>query len=117
MFAPGQSGNPAGRPKGSRNKLGEQFVEALQADFEEHGKAAIETVRKGKPDAYLKVIASLLPKEIKIEAVNDLSDDELDRRIKQLAAALSLEIGTGVPSSGTEAPEGSQPASGVPTIQ
>ena len=27
----------SGRPKGSRNKLGSQFVENLSADFEEHG--------------------------------------------------------------------------------
>ena len=25
-WKPGESGNPAGRPKGSRNKLGEEFI-------------------------------------------------------------------------------------------
>lgn len=102
-WKPGQSGNPLGRPKGSRNKLGEAFIEALHNDFQEHGVAAIQKVRDKKPDAYLKVIASLLPKEIKIEATNDLSDAELDKRIRQLAAILGAEVRTPEPSSGEEA--------------
>lgn len=65
-FKPGQSGNPAGRPKGSRHKLGEDFLKALQADFAEHGTDAIAKVREQKPDQYLKVIASILPKEIEV---------------------------------------------------
>ena len=30
MFVPGQSGNPAGRPKGSKNKVTEEIREAYQ---------------------------------------------------------------------------------------
>lgn len=65
-----KAGNP-GRPKGSRNKLGEDFLKALQEDFAKHGVEAIATVRENKPDAYLKVVASILPKEI------DLGDNAM----------------------------------------
>jgi hypothetical protein len=64
LFKPGQSGNPAGRPKGARSKLGEDFLKALHEDFAENGKQVIEKVRAEKPDVYLKVVASILPKEI-----------------------------------------------------
>ena len=91
-FQPGQSGNPKGRAKGSRNKLGEAFIEALHDDFLENGVAAIQTVRAEKPDQYLKVIASLLPKDVNL-TINDqygeMSDDELIDRIRQLDATIA----------------------------
>jgi len=62
-FKPGQSGNPKGRPKGARNRLGTQFLEALEADFNKFGPQAIALVREKKPEVYIKVVADLLPKE------------------------------------------------------
>jgi hypothetical protein len=65
-FKPGQSGNPKGRPKGVRNRLGTQFLEALEADFNQFGPQAIALVRERKPEAYMRVVADLLPKEANI---------------------------------------------------
>jgi hypothetical protein len=47
--------------------------------FEKHGAAAIEKVRTDKPDAYLKVIAGLLPKDLNLHVrqLDDLSDEQL----------------------------------------
>ncbi len=64
LFRPGQSGNPAGRPRGSRNKLGEAFILALADDFEAHGPEVIAACREKFPGKYLSVVASILPKEI-----------------------------------------------------
>jgi hypothetical protein len=82
-------GNP-GRPKGARNKLGEAFLEAMHADFEEHGANVIETVRKEKPDQYLKVVASILPKDlnVNINSMDDLTDEQLIQRIRSLDSAI-----------------------------
>jgi len=94
-FKKGEVANPAGRPKGSRNKLGEVFVKALAEDFESHGVEVIATVRAEKPDQYLKVIASLLPKEVEIKrtSLDGLTDDELAAGLEAVRAL----IGAGIP--------------------
>lgn len=106
-FKPGQSGNPRGRPKGARNKLGEAFLNDFLEDWEENGAAAIQTMRAERPHEYVKVAASILPKElnVKVSEFDELTDDQLDRRINALADALRLEVGVGQADGGeTEAP-------------
>lgn len=116
-FQPGQSGNPAGRGKGSRNKLGEAFLEALHDDFIEHGKKAIMDMRQEKPGDYVRVVASTLPKElnVKVSELDELTDDQIARQLafvaSQLAAA-GFDLGAG---AGQEAE--AQSAPGVRTVQ
>ena len=74
-WQPGVSGNPAGRLRGSRNKLSEEVICALLRDFREHGQKAIAKVRRTQPAAYLKVLALLVPREHKVEYSNS---EELD---------------------------------------
>jgi hypothetical protein len=65
-FKPGQSGNPAGRVPGSRTKLAESFIAALGADFHKNGVEAIEKLRVTDVAAYIKAVASLIPKEFSL---------------------------------------------------
>ncbi len=67
-FKPGQSGNPAGRPKGSRVKFGEDFVEYLAAHWKEHRKETLDWLFARKKEAYAKVVVAVLPKVIDISA-------------------------------------------------
>lgn len=91
-WQPGQSANPNGRPKGSRNKLGEDFISAVAADFEKHGAATIKLVREERPHEYLKVVAGILPKELNVRtnALEELSEDDLAVAIDALRSALAL---------------------------
>lgn len=116
LFQPGQSGNPKGRPPGSKNKLQEDFLKALVEDFGVGGKEAIVQCRLEKPDAYLKVIASLMPKELEISHPADgLSDDELAAVLAHIDERLAGRTGEAASDSG-EAP-GGQPAQGLQTLQ
>lgn len=97
-FKKGQSGNPAGRPKGARSKLSEVFLTTLAEDFETHGKEAIEALRLSDPKAYLQIIAVATAKvplaEVKVNnntlvdqskvmvVVNHGTDEEWEAKLK-----------------------------------
>lgn len=63
QFQPGQSGNPKGRPPGSRNKLCGDLLAALQKDFDVNGEKAVIAMRKASPARYIEALVSLVPKE------------------------------------------------------
>jgi hypothetical protein len=79
-FPQGNRANPAGRSKGSRNRLSGAFLTALADDFEQHGIEAIRITRIESPDIYCRLVASLMPREFTLEdnRLGELSDDELD---------------------------------------
>ena len=90
-FSPGNNANPAGRPKGSRNKITEAFVSEMCAHFQQHGLDAIERVFRDKPDQYLNAIVRLVPQQVEVGeagAFDGMSDDELDTLLAQRMASL-----------------------------
>lgn len=86
-FKPGKSGNPNGRPQGSRHRLSEDFIKALADDFADHGVETIRAVREADPAVYVRVIASVLPKESTLTIDN--KRDATDWTRAELVAFLS----------------------------
>ena len=84
LWQRGQSGNAAGRPRGSRNALSEEVVCALLRDFRKHGEKAIAKVRRDQPGVYLRVLGLLISRQDKLEHTNTIktmTDEELARII------------------------------------
>ena len=83
LWEPGQSGNPMGRPKGAKNKVSEKFLENLQDNWEKHGVNALEKAAENDPMQYVKMVASLVPRELKQETSINISFIEALKQINQ----------------------------------
>ena len=96
LWRSGQSGNPLGRLRGSRNKLSEAVICGLLRDFSRHGEKAIAKVRREQPGVYLRVLALLCPREHKVEhnnAIKELTDEQLEDMIEYIKASLAAQAG------------------------
>jgi hypothetical protein len=94
-----------GRPKGSKHKLSEEFVAGLCEGFKQHGSAVIEKVRKEQPADYLRVIASVIPKELTVNSnpYEDMSDEALLESLERVGSRAAALIARGVaPGAGDE---------------
>ena len=68
VWAKGQSGNPAGKPKGTRDKINARTLKLLAALTE--GKKGMESLEKLRDDdstAFWRIVAGLLPKQVQAE--------------------------------------------------
>ncbi len=63
-FLQGNSGNPAGRPRGSRNRLAQQFIDDLELEWKRSGSSALSKVAATNPEAFCKLVSITLPAKI-----------------------------------------------------
>ena len=86
----GQSGNPAGRPKGSKHKLAEGFLRDLLTVWSETGIDCIRQMAKKRPGDFVRVCASLIPKEfhVKEKSLREMTNQEIDEFIMLLRSQL-----------------------------
>lgn len=108
QFKPGKSGNPAGRPKGAKSKLTENWWADLHSAWEAHGQAALDAVATTDPGKFISVVASVMPKDVNVNTtITDMTDEQLESRIASLARqfgnALGIAAGDGIAPDREEA--------------
>jgi hypothetical protein len=86
----GVSGNPLGRPKSSKHRLEERLLTAFADDFDKHGAGVIAQVREEDPSTYLKVAASLMPKDHHVTVGTDIDSVAI---VAELRALVERESG------------------------
>jgi hypothetical protein len=66
QWKPGQSGNLAGRPAGSRGKFSDAFYRDLAATWAELGERAMRETAQLEPAKFVAICASLIPKDVQV---------------------------------------------------
>ena len=66
MWPPGVSGNPNGRPVGSRTVFSQSFLKDLASVWAERGRAAMEKTAIDQPGVFFATCARLIGPEVKL---------------------------------------------------
>ena len=95
-FKQGVSGNPHGNRHRTRHLLNQEFMQALLLNFRHEGKKAIEKVARNQPAAYLKILALLVPREMKLEhsgGVKGMTEEQIVEAIEAIEGFLARRAG------------------------
>ena len=98
-FKPGQSGNPAGRPVGSRNAFSAAFIGDMQASWAQHGPTVLDRVARSDPSRYLGVAASLCPRDV------SLSIEARTAALSEADLAILRGIREAIPTANSQQPD------------
>jgi hypothetical protein len=112
-FKQGVSGNPLGNRHRTRHLLNQEFMQALLLNFRHQGKKAIEKVARNQPAVYLKILALLVPREMKFEhsgGIKAMSDEQIEAAIEAIQNMLAAQAGAAAKVIEGTAEPAAQPA-------
>jgi hypothetical protein len=91
MVKGGPSINPEGKRAGNRDKICRELLADMNDAWQLYGIKALKEMAASDPTSFVKAYVGLLPKEVKVDATESMSEDQLLARIRELAVNLGVE--------------------------
>jgi hypothetical protein len=97
------SGNPQGRPLGSRHRIAEAIIRDIAAEWERSGAEVLERMARDEPAKFAQLAAGLIPKDILL-SVTQRTPGNLDPDDWQIALAVFGAIKDALPDANKRQP-------------
>ena len=98
-WPPGQSGNPAGKPPGTRTAFSQGFIRDFALVWAEEGLEAVRKVAKKSPEAFVAIAARICPNDVRLtleQAIpGGMSLEEQQWRKLELVTAVARKVWSG----------------------
>lgn len=102
-WLPGESGNPNGRPLGSRSQFSASFLRDLAASWSDCGPDVLSRVAASDPSRYLAVCSTLIPKDVQV-SIEARTPGNLSPEDWQLVTEVMGAIRKALPDAGQRQP-------------
>ena len=97
-WKPGQTGNPNGRPVGSRSAFSQAYVRDFQTVWDESGIDAIREMAKKNPSGFVAVASKLIPQQVSLDMQASLPGN-LSLEDWQLLREVIQAVRSGIPDA------------------
>jgi hypothetical protein len=98
-WPPGKSGNPAGKPPGTRTAFSQGFIRDFALVWAEEGLEAVRKVAKKSPEAFVAIAARICPNDVRLtleQAIpGGMSLEEQQWRKLELVTAVARKVWSG----------------------
>jgi uncharacterized protein DUF5681 len=102
-WKPGQSGNPSGRPIGSRTVFSDNFVRDLASVWSEEGRETMVKTARNNPAVFFATCARLLPNDVRVTVEQSLPGN-LSAQDWQVMREIVEAVKQAVPDASTKPP-------------